>query len=140
MFHLGAPGHQVQDAPVGHVPAPLELQPGQTGAVPGEEGESSVCQPGGTSQSDGGHTPRPPQWLLPPPGPGSPHQPGQDGPDGAVHVQPLVGQEDAGPELRLPGQSGEAAAGGGEADQGGGGEEGEDETEETVRQGQEGDG
>ena len=134
VLYPGAPGHQVQDAPVGHVPAPLELQPGEVGAVPGQQSQSSVSEPGRASQPHCEDTPRPPQWLLPLP----PDQPGQDGPDGAVHVQPLVSQEDVGPEVRLPGQSGQPPAGGGETDQVGGGEEGEEAGEEEVRQAEEG--
>ena len=55
MVYLGASGHEVEEAAVGDVPAALELQPVELRAVPGEESESPVGQPGAASQSDGLH-------------------------------------------------------------------------------------
>lgn len=134
MVYLGASGHEVEEAAVSDVPAPLELQPVKLRAVPGEESESPVRQPGTASQSDGLHRRGPSQRLLPSP---APDQAAQDGPDGLVHVQPLLGEGDGGPELWLPGESAEPPGGGGDPGEVEGGEVGEDPGQEEVRQGQE---
>ncbi len=128
MIKVGAPGDEVHDAAVGDVPAVLDLQPPQLGALPRHDGQAPVGDALAPAQTQRLHRGQPASPVA------VPGQQPEDGADGEVGVEPRARQRDLLPEVGLPGEEVEPPAHPGAEDQLGGVEEGEDSDDDRIWQ------
>ena len=113
--HL-TPGDEVEQSSIGDSMAVLDLQLSQTWTPSGQDGEAAVCQPRRAAKVDplyGGQPSIPADDL-------------QDGLDGPVRLNLWAVDDQAGPQVPLPGQEIETLAGPRGPNNVNRGEEGED--------------